>query len=68
MAETPRRRDPGCDLVRSEYEHADGGSLRNATQERVRATEWHFSGMSSPSEGRGHTPEYDGARGLPDAS
>jgi histidinol dehydrogenase len=69
---------PGRGLDRSEYEHAclaeaskrrraDGGSLRNAPQERVRATEGRFAGppsprasarqaMSSPSEGRGHGP------------
>jgi hypothetical protein len=38
-------------LARSEYEHADGVSLRNVPEERVRVTEARFSGMSSPSEG-----------------
>ena len=31
--------DPGCSLAWSEYEHADGGSLRNAPQ---------FDGLTAP--------------------
>jgi ABC-2 type transport system ATP-binding protein len=56
--------DHGCDLDRSEYEHADGGSLRNTPEEDVPSTQGCFSGppsprasarqaMSSPSAGRG---------------